>query len=409
MYLKWHLLIYSILLFDTQNTHCWDAESSFPTTGNQHSTPKVNLRIHMEPSECYNETIAEEYTNIESIRDKLNKCVEIRPTNVTKRHILVTGGAGFVGSHLVDSLMLEGHYVIVCDNFFTGRKDNINHWLGHTNFRLLEQDVIYPLTEQINKLDEIYHLASPASPVHYMADPIKTIKTNTLGTMNMLELASKTGAKLLLASTSEVYGDPEEHPQAETYWGNANPIGPRSCYDESKRLAESLVTAYHTHKNLSVAIARIFNTYGPRMDPNDGRVVSNFVSQALRNVPLTVYGQGNQTRSFQYVSDLVAGLRRLMSANVATPVNLGNPNEISILTLASRVREMVGLATSNNIIAYESLPLDDPHRRRPDIRKALKLLDWRPQVGLDDGLKRTVDYFRDELANQKAAVPKLTT
>ncbi|CAH8570280.1 unnamed protein product [Dicrocoelium dendriticum] len=251
----------------------------------------------------------------------------------------VTGGAGFVGSHLVDRLMQDGHEVIALDNYATGGRHNIEHWLGHTNFELLHHDVADPISIQV---DEIYHLASPASPPHYMLNPVRTIKANTVGTLNMLGLARRTRAKFLFASTSEVYGDPEIHPQPESYWGNVNPIGPRACYDESKRLGETLTFAYSDRLALSVRIARIFNTYGPRMQLNDGRVVSNFILQALTNKPLTVYGTGNQTRSFQYVSDLVEGLVRLMASNYSYPINLGNPDEFTVLELADVVRELIG-------------------------------------------------------------------
>lgn len=288
--------------------------------------------------------------------------------------------------------MLEGHEVIVCDNFLTGRKSNVEHWQDHDNFELIEHDVTNPLTIEV---DEIYHLASPASPVHYMANPIKTIKTNTVGTLNMLGLANRVGARIVIASSSEIYGDPTIHPQSESYWGNANPVGPRSCYDESKRLSESLAVAYHSRENVSVGIARIFNTYGPRMHPNDGRVVSNFIIQSIRNQSMTVYGVGKQTRSFQYVSDLVSGLKKLMSSSVTSPVNLGNPDEMTIHSLALRIKSLVSDSTSD--IIFRDLPIDDPHRRKPDITKAMNLLDWKPVVPLSDGLRRTIDYFRQEL------------
>lgn len=288
--------------------------------------------------------------------------------------------------------MLDGHEVIVCDNFFTGRKSNVEHWQGHPNFELINHDVINPLTIEVN---EIYHLASPASPIHYMSNPIKTIKTNTVGTINMLGLAKRVGARILIASTSEIYGDPEVHPQSETYWGHTNPIGPRSCYDESKRLSEALAVAYNSRENVSIAIARIFNTYGPRMHPNDGRVVSNFIIQAIGNSPLTVYGSGEQTRSFQYVTDLVSGLKKLMNSSVLSPVNLGNPNEMKINYLANEIKKILTNSTSK--ITFNDLPIDDPHRRKPDIRKAMRLLDWKPVVPLIRGLDRTIDYFNQEL------------
>lgn len=288
--------------------------------------------------------------------------------------------------------MLDGHEVIVCDNFFTGRKSNLEHWQGHSNFEMINHDIINPLTIEVN---QIYHLASPASPQHYMYNPIKTIKTNTIGTINILGLAKRVAARVLIASTSEVYGDPQEHPQPETYWGHVNPIGPRSCYDESKRLSESLAMAYSARENVSIRIARIFNTYGPRMHPNDGRVVSNFVIQALSNEPLTVYGTGKQTRSFQYISDLVTGMKKLMESNITTPVNLGNPLEMAVHSLALDVAKSV--PSYKNQIVFDKLPVDDPQRRRPDISKAKQLLDWKPSVPLEYGLQRTIDYFVQEL------------
>lgn len=315
-----------------------------------------------------------------------------RLTDDKRKRILVTGGAGFVGSHLVDNLMLDGHEVIVCDNFVTGRKTNVDHWIGHSNFELLDHDVVNPLTVEV---DEIYHLASPASPVHYMANPIKTIKTNTIGTINMLGLAKRVGAKILIASTSEVYGDPQIHPQHESYWGHVNPLGPRSCYDEGKRLSESVAVAYKSREGVPIRIARIFNTYGPRMHPNDGRVVSNFIIQCLKNDLMTVYGNGKQTRSFQYVTDLVSGLKSLMASNVSEPVNLGNPNEITITTLASQIKSL--LPKSVSLPSYGRPLTDDPHQRRPDIERAKKYLGWLPKVDMPSGLKRTIEYFRQEL------------
>ncbi|XP_054268737.1 UDP-glucuronic acid decarboxylase 1 [Macrosteles quadrilineatus] len=312
-----------------------------------------------------------------------------------KKRILVTGGAGFVGSHLVDRLMMGGHEVTVVDNFFTGRKTNVDHWMGHENFELIHQDIVNPLFIEV---DEIYHLASPASPPHYMFNPVKTIKTNTIGTINVLGLAKRVKARVLIASTSEVYGDPEVHPQPETYWGHVNPIGPRACYDEGKRVAETLSYAYAKHDKVSVRVARIFNTYGPRMHMDDGRVVSNFILQALRNETITVYGRGNQTRSFQYVSDLVDGLIALMNSNFTQPINIGNPVEHSIKEFAVIIKKLVG---GNNPISLSAAVEDDPQRRKPDISRAKKYLNWEPKVSLEDGLKRTIAYFREVLAENK--------
>jgi len=284
--------------------------------------------------------------------------------------------------------------VFVADNYFTGSKRNIEQWIGHENFEMVHHDIVNPLYIEV---DEIYHLASPASPPHYMYNPVKTIKTNTVGTVNMLGLAKRTKAKILIASTSEVYGDPEVHPQPESYWGNVNPIGPRACYDEGKRVAETLAYAYNKQSGVEVRVARIFNTYGPRMHANDGRVVSNFVIQALEDKPITIYGSGEQTRSFQYVSDLVQGLVTLMASDYTLPVNIGNPEERSIKTFASLIREMVG---SKSEIVHKPEVEDDPQRRRPDISTAKEQLGWQPKVPLEKGLAKTIEYFRKELSRK---------
>lgn len=305
--------------------------------------------------------------------------------------IVVTGGAGFVGSHLVDRLIGRGDSVIVVDNFFTGRKENVMHHFGNPRFELIRHDVVEPLLLEV---DQIYHLACPASPVHYKFNPVKTIKTNVVGTLNMLGLAKRVGARFLLTSTSEVYGDPLQHPQVETYWGNVNPIGVRSCYDEGKRTAETLTMDYHRGAEVEVRIARIFNTYGPRMCIDDGRVVSNFVAQALRKEPLTVYGDGKQTRSFQYVSDLVEGLIRLMEGEHVGPFNLGNPGEFTMLELAQVVQETID---PNAKIEFRPNTEDDPHKRKPDISKAKELLGWEPVVPLRKGLPLMVSDFRQRI------------
>ena len=311
-------------------------------------------------------------------------------TYSTRKRILVTGGAGFLGSHLCERLLSEGNDVLCADNFFTGTKDNIAHLLPDPHFELIRHDVTFPLFVEV---DEIYNLACPASPVHYQFDPVQTTKTSVHGAINMLGLAKRVKAKILQASTSEVYGDPTVHPQTESYWGNVNPIGIRSCYDEGKRCAETLFFDYHRQNKLRIKVARIFNTYGPRMHPSDGRVVSNFIMQALRGEPITVYGKGSQTRSFCYVDDLVEGLIRLMATpdEFTGPVNIGNPNEFTILELASKV---IALTGSSSAIVYKPLPSDDPVQRQPDITLARKVLDWAPSTELDAGLRRAIAYFR---------------
>jgi len=307
--------------------------------------------------------------------------------------ILVTGGAGFIGSHLIDRLMAEGHEVICLDNFYTGHKRNILKWLGHPNFEMIRHDVTEPIRLEV---EQIYHLACPASPVHYQYNPVKTIKTNVMGTLNMLGLAKRVKARFLLSSTSEVYVDPEIHPQSEDYRGNVNPIGIRSCYDEGKRVAETLSFDYHRQNNVDIRVARIFNTYGSRMLENDGRVVSNLVVQSLRGKPLTVYGDGSQTRSFCYVSDLVEGLMRLMNGEHIGPINLGNPDEYTILELAQAVQQKVNPDAE---IIFKPLPQDDPRRRRPDITKAKTLLGWQPTVPLQEGLRMTIEDFRERISS----------
>jgi len=307
--------------------------------------------------------------------------------------ILVTGGAGFLGSHLCERLLAEGHEVLCLDNFFTGRKRNVTGLMKNPLFELVRHDIVLPILLEV---DRIYHLACPASPIHYQYNPVKTIKTNILGTLNMLGVAKRVRARMLLASTSEVYGDPVMHPQTETYWGNVNTIGIRSCYDEGKRAAETLMMDYHRQNRVDIKIVRIFNTYGPRMLADDGRVVSNFIVQALKGEDITVYGKGSQTRSFCYVDDLIEGMVRLMnSENFTGPVNIGNPEEYTILDFAKKIIAMTG---SKSNIVYKPLPSDDPTQRQPDIALAGEKLGWKPVVSVDEGLKRTIEYFKKELA-----------
>lgn len=307
-----------------------------------------------------------------------------------KKRILVTGGAGFIGSHLCERLLNEGNEVICIDNFFTGSKDNIVHLMNNPFFELIRHDVTMPFYIEV---DEIYNLACPASPIHYQYNPIKTIKTSVMGAINMLGLAKRVKAKILQASTSEVYGDPEIHPQSENYWGNCNPIGTRSCYDEGKRCAESLFMNYHYQNQVRIKIQRIFNTYGPKMHPNDGRVVSNFIVQALQNENITIYGDGTQTRSFCYVDDLVDGMIKLMNTDDSFigPINIGNPNEFTISELANKVIE---LTKSKSEVVYHKLPEDDPKQRQPNIELAKKVLKWEPKVQLEEGLFKTIEYFK---------------
>jgi len=309
------------------------------------------------------------------------------------KRILVTGGAGFIGSHLCERLLKEGNEVICLDNYFTGTRRNITHLLDDHNFELVRHDVTQPYYAEV---DQIYNLACPASPIHYQYNPIKTIKTSVMGAINMLGLAKRVRATILQASTSEVYGDPDIHPQPEKYWGNVNPIGQRSCYDEGKRCAETLFMDYHNQNKVNIKIIRIFNTYGPRMHPNDGRVVSNFIVQALKGEDITIYGDGTQTRSFQYVSDLLDGMVRFMNLQdeFTGPVNIGNPFEFTIFELAKKILELTGSSSS---IIYKSLPADDPTQRKPDITLAKQKLNWEPTIQLEDGLKQTIDYFKETL------------
>lgn len=314
-----------------------------------------------------------------------------------RKQILVTGGAGFLGSHLCEHLLNEGHEVICADNFFTGKKQNIVHLMSNPYFEIIRHDINFPLSVEV---DEIYNLACPASPVHYQFDPVQTTKTSVMGAINMLDLAKRLNAKILQASTSEVYGDPQVHPQSEEYRGNVNPIGPRACYDEGKRCAETLFFDYRRQYGLNIKVVRIFNTYGPRMHPNDGRVVSNFIVQALKDEDITIYGNGTQTRSFCYVDDLIEGIIRMMNSrdNLTGPVNIGNPGEFTILELAMKVIEITG---SNSKIIYNPLPEDDPLKRKPSIDLAIEELKWKPEIKLDDGLKYTIKYFKQLLENEE--------
>ena len=316
-----------------------------------------------------------------------------------KKRILITGGAGFLGSHLCDRLLSEGHEVICVDNFYSSTKQNIIHLLDNPRFELMRHDVTFPLYLEV---DEIYNMACPASPIHYQHDPVQTTKTSVHGAINMLGLAKRTGAKILQASTSEVYGDPIVHPQVETYWGNVNPIGPRSCYDEGKRCAETLFFDYHRQHNVKTKVVRIFNTYGPRMHPNDGRVVSNFIVQALLNKPITLFGEGLQTRSFCYVDDLIEVIIRAMNSDddFVGPVNIGNPKEFTMIELATLVKEKTGCSSK---LVHKPLPENDPAQRKPDISRAREYLGWEPKIPLDRGLDRTIDYFRQVLGVKKAA------
>eukprot|EP00287_Rhodomonas_sp_CCMP768_P029829 CAMPEP_0202832186 /NCGR_PEP_ID=MMETSP1389-20130828/17267_1 /ASSEMBLY_ACC=CAM_ASM_000865 /TAXON_ID=302021 /ORGANISM="Rhodomonas sp., Strain CCMP768" /LENGTH=407 /DNA_ID=CAMNT_0049505977 /DNA_START=14 /DNA_END=1237 /DNA_ORIENTATION=+ len=327
---------------------------------------------------------------LEPSADKKYPAVASLPRS-KKQRIMVTGGAGFVGSHLVDRLMEQGHEVVVVDNLFTGAKRNIEHWLGHPNFELRIHDVTEPIVMEV---DRIYHLACPASPPHYQYNPVKTIKTSVQGTLNMLGLAKRVRARMLFTSTSEVYGDPEEHPQRESYWGHVNPIGPRACYDEGKRVAETMMYAYKEQSGVDVRVARIFNTFGPRMNPSDGRVVSNFIVQALQGHDMTIYGDGSATRSFQYVDDLVRGLMALMEGSYDMPVNLGNPEEYSIGQFAKLIQ---GITHSNSSIKNLPATADDPRQRKPDITVARNHIGWEPRVLVEDGLQHTIRYFQQEL------------
>lgn len=322
---------------------------------------------------------------------------KLKTMNSKSKTILITGGAGFIGSHLCEKFVKENHEVICVDNLFTGSKKNIQNLFDYKNFEFIRHDITFPLYLEV---DEIYNLACPASPKHYQKDPISTVKTNVHGAINMLGLANRTNAKIFQASTSEIYGDPEQHPQPETYNGNVNPIGIRACYDEGKRCAETLFFDYYRQRNVNIRVARIFNTYGPKMQPDDGRVVSNFILQALKNEPITIYGDGSQTRSFCFVDDLIEGIHLFMNSNFIGPLNLGNPNEFTILELANMILELTNSRSRVNI-KYIPLPQDDPKIRKPDITTANSLFDWNPKINLEKGLQKTIYYFEELLRNEK--------
>jgi len=377
-----------------------------PSNNGKDKSPKHSDFLSLSPAELKDIISSEIRSHLISKSVELPKQGEFKsypPVKVIpdqdRLRICVTGGSGFVGSHLVDRLMMAGHHIIVIDNMFTGRQKNVAQWLGHPNFQLIIHDVINPIMLEV---DQIYHLACPASPPHYQYNPIKTIKTSTEGTMNMLGLAKRVKARMLLTSTSEVYGDPQISPQKEDYWGHVNPIGPRACYDEGKRVAETMMYAYESQGNVEVRVARIFNTFGPRMHPNDGRVVSNFIIQALQGKDITIYGDGKQTRSFQFVDDLVEGLIRLMNGNYSQPVNIGNPEEYTVKEFAELIK---GLTKSNSSIRSLPATKDDPKQRRPDISTALEQLGWKPIVPVTVGLEKTIQYFRKELEESGEITP----